>query len=89
MDHLVGPCLVSWTTKKQHIRYVTLFWTLFGMWTKHTDICHYFLRNNMEKGLISTNFCATNNQIADIFIKALSSEQFENNRLELGLIKIT
>jgi len=35
------------------------------------------------------NFYATNNEIADIFTKVLSREQFENNRLELGLIKIT
>ena len=33
------------------------------------------------------NFCATNEQIADIFTKALNREQFEKNRLELGLIK--
>jgi len=42
-----------------------------------------------KKGLISMNFCTTNNQIADIFTKALSREQFEKNMLELGLIKIT
>jgi len=47
------------------------------------------LRDNVEKGLISTNFCTTNDQIADIFTKALSIEQFEKNRLELRLIKIT
>jgi len=35
------------------------------------------------------NFCSTENQIADIFTKALSKEQFERNRLELGLIKTT
>ena len=40
--------------------------------TKHMDIRHHFLRDNVEKRLISMNFCATNNQIADIFIKALS-----------------
>ena len=57
--------------------------------TKHVDIHHHLLRDNMEKCLISMNFCATNIQIADIFTKALSSEQFEKNRLELGLIKIT
>ena len=43
----------------------------------------------MKKGLISINLCATNNQIADIFTKALSEEQFEKNMLELSLIKIT
>jgi len=57
--------------------------------TKHIDIRHHFLRDNVEKGLISMNFYATNHQIADILTKALSREQFEKNRLELGLIKIT
>ena len=40
--------------------------------TKYIDICHHFLRDNVEKGLISMNFCAIDNQIADIFAKALS-----------------
>ena len=57
--------------------------------TKHVDIRHHFLRDNVEKGLISMNFCTTDKQIADIFNKALSREQFERNRLELGLIKTT
>ena len=57
--------------------------------TKHIDIWHHFLRDNVEKELISMNFCATNNQIADIFTKALSREQCKRNRLELGLIKTT
>ena len=57
--------------------------------TKHIDIRHHFLRDNVEKGLISMNFCSSENQIADIFTKALNREQFERNRLELGLIKIT
>jgi len=57
--------------------------------TKHIDIPDHFLRDSVEKRLISMNFCATNNQIADIFTKALSREQFGRNRLELGLIKTT
>ena len=57
--------------------------------TKHIGICHYFFRDNVEKGLISMNFCTTDKQIGDIFTKALSREQFERNRLELGLIKRT
>ena len=58
------------------------------MWTKHIDIHHRFLRDNVEKGLISMNFCPIENQITDIFTKALNRELFERNRLELGLIKI-
>jgi len=57
--------------------------------TKDIDIRRQFLRDNVKKGLISMNFCTTNNQIADICTKTLSREQFEKNRLELGLIKIT
>jgi len=55
--------------------------------TKHIDIRYHFLRD--KKGLISMNFSAINNQIVDIFTKTLSREQFEKNRLKLGLIKIT
>jgi len=55
----------------------------------HIDINYHFLRDNGKKGLISMNFYATKNQIADIFTKALSREEFEKNTLELGLIKIT
>jgi len=47
------------------------------------------LGDNGKKGLISMNFCATKNQIADIFTKILTREQFEKNMLELGLNKIT
>ena len=57
--------------------------------TRHIDIRHHFLRDNVEKGSISMNFCATDRKIAHIFTKALSGEQFERNRLELGLIKDT
>ncbi|XP_070026701.1 intracellular protein transport protein USO1-like [Nicotiana sylvestris] len=57
--------------------------------TKHIDVRHHFLRDNYEKGLISIKFCAIDKQIADIFTKALSKENFERNRLELGMIKIT
>nr|XP_009766369.1 PREDICTED: uncharacterized protein LOC104217756 [Nicotiana sylvestris] len=55
--------------------------------TKHIDARHYFLRDNVEKGLICMKFCSTENQITNIFTKALSREYFERNRLELGLIK--
>jgi len=42
--------------------------------TKHIDIRNHFLRDNVEKGLISMNFCATDKQIADMFTNALSRE---------------
>lgn len=57
--------------------------------TKYIDICHHFLRDNIEKGNISMIFCDTEQQIADIFTKVLSRDNFERNRVELGLIRIT
>ncbi|XP_070008128.1 secreted RxLR effector protein 161-like [Nicotiana sylvestris] len=55
--------------------------------TKHIDVRHHFLRDNMEKGLICMKFCSTEDQIADIFTKALSKKHFERNRVNLGLLK--
>ncbi|XP_075080566.1 secreted RxLR effector protein 161-like [Nicotiana tabacum] len=55
--------------------------------TKHIDVRHHFLRDNMEKGLICMKFCSTEDQIADIFTKALSRDHFERNRVKLGLLK--
>lgn len=54
--------------------------------TKHIDIRHHFLRENVEKGFIIMKFCATEDQIADIFTKALGREPFLINRLSLGLV---
>ena len=56
--------------------------------TKHIDIRHHFLRDHVEKGNIIMEFCRTEDQIADIFTKALNRVPFENLRLELGMIHI-
>ena len=54
--------------------------------TKHIDVRHHFLRDNVEKGNIVLTYCPTEEQIADIFTKGLSKDQFENNRLKLGMM---
>ena len=54
--------------------------------TKHIDIQHHFLRDNVEKGFIIMTFFATEDQIADIFTKALGREPFLKNLLSLGLV---
>ncbi|XP_074283797.1 uncharacterized protein LOC141608335 [Silene latifolia] len=127
----VGPCLISWASKKQNTvalstaesEYVAaaqccaqILWVRqqlrdYGMIincvpilcdntsainisknpvqhskTKHIDIRHHFLRDNVEKGNISLKFCKTEDQLSDIFTKPLAREQFEKIRLELGLL---
>ena len=54
--------------------------------TKHIDVRHHLLRDNVEKGNIVLTYCLTEEQIADIFTKALSKDQFKSNRLKLGMM---
>ena len=54
--------------------------------TKHIDIRHHFLRDHVEKNNIKLTHCRTEDQIADIFTKALPRETFVHLRLLLGLI---
>ena len=44
--------------------------------TKHIDVRHHFLRDHVEKGNIVLTYCPTEEQIADIFTKALSKINF-------------
>ena len=54
--------------------------------TKHNDDRHHFLRDNVEKGNIVLTYCPTEEQIAYIFTKGLSKDQFESDRLKLGMM---
>ena len=54
--------------------------------TKHIDVRHHFLRDNVEKGNIVLTYYPTEEQIADIFTKVLSKDQFVRNRLKLGMM---
>ncbi|GJQ91629.1 copia protein [Tanacetum coccineum] len=51
--------------------------------TKHIEILHHFLRDNVQKGNISIEKVASEDNIADIFTKPLKREVF--NYLGLGL----
>ena len=56
--------------------------------TKHIDIRHHFLRDNVEHGNISMEHCRTEEQIADIFTKALDRRPYEHLRMLLGMITL-
>lgn len=53
--------------------------------TKHIDICHHFIKDLVEERVVTLEHVATENQLADIFTKALDVNQFEKLRGKLGI----
>jgi hypothetical protein len=53
--------------------------------TKHIDIRHRFIRNLVEDKVMTLEHVATDNQLADIFTKALDANRFEKLRGKLGI----
>ncbi|GJW65280.1 copia protein [Tanacetum coccineum] len=55
--------------------------------TKHIEIRHHFLRDNVQKGNISIEKVSSEDNIADILTKPLKREPFNYLRLGLGMVK--
>ncbi|CAJ2654309.1 unnamed protein product [Trifolium pratense] len=53
--------------------------------TKHIDIRHHFIRELVEEKIVTLEHIASEEQLADIFTKALDASQFENLRGKLGI----
>ena len=54
--------------------------------TKHIDIRHHFIRDHVTNHDVIIEFIDTKHQLADIFTKPLSEEQFDFIRRELGML---
>ncbi|GKE06874.1 hypothetical protein Tco_1398892, partial [Tanacetum coccineum] len=55
--------------------------------TKHIEIRHHFLRDNVQKGNISIEKVTLEDNIADILTKTLKRESFNYLRLSLGMME--
>jgi len=53
--------------------------------TKHIDIRHHFIRDLVEEKIVTLAHVTTEEQLADIFTKALDVKQFERLRNKLGI----
>ncbi|KXJ62532.1 hypothetical protein RP20_CCG006034 [Aedes albopictus] len=53
--------------------------------SKHIDVRHHFIRDNVASGRIKIEPIETENQVADIFTKALDFNRFRTLRRTLGL----
>ena len=56
--------------------------------TRHIDTRHHFIRELVSKGSIKILYCATNEQLADIFTKPVPSDKFFYFRELLGVVNI-
>ncbi|GJR82379.1 retrovirus-related pol polyprotein from transposon TNT 1-94 [Tanacetum coccineum] len=54
-------------------------------WSKHIDIRHHFIREQVKKGVVELYFVTTDYQLADIFTKSLPRERFEFLLPRLGM----
>nr|GEX89032.1 integrase, catalytic region, zinc finger, CCHC-type, peptidase aspartic, catalytic [Tanacetum cinerariifolium] len=65
--------------KKKHIRECLV------PRSKHIDIRHHFIREQVERGVVELYFVSTDYQLVDIFTKALPRQQFEFILPRLGM----
>ncbi|BBH03624.1 hypothetical protein Prudu_014548 [Prunus dulcis] len=53
--------------------------------TKHIEIDRHFIKEKLSQGLICTPYVKTNDQLADILTKGVSSKVFESSLAKLGI----
>ncbi|GJU27491.1 hypothetical protein Tco_1166112 [Tanacetum coccineum] len=77
----ISPCIVSsaWGHCSAACNYVQ------HSRSKHIDIRHHFIREQVEKGVVELYFVTTDYQLANIFTKALPKERFEFLLPRLGM----
>lgn len=58
---------------------------VFHSRTKHIELRHHFIRDLVQDGEVSLKFINTNEQVADIFTKSVSTEKFTKFKESLGI----
>jgi hypothetical protein len=56
--------------------------------TKHIDIQHHFVRDKVEDGDVSFQFCGTDKMVADILTKPLAKLKYQHFRNLMGVKKV-
>lgn len=57
--------------------------------TRHIDVSHHYIRDHIADSRIELKFCRSIDQLADVFTKGLSKENFEKLRQMLGVTTLS
>ena len=58
---------------------------IFHQRTRHINRKYHFIREALQEGVINMKFCRSEEQLADIFTKALPKDRFKQLRSNLGV----
>lgn len=58
---------------------------IFHQRTRYINRRYHFIRESLKEGLINMKFCKNEEQVADIFTKALPKDRFRLLRSKLGV----
>jgi hypothetical protein len=56
--------------------------------SKHIEVRYHYIRECIDSGLIAVELIGTNDQLADIFTKALGCMKFQELRERIGITEI-
>ena len=54
--------------------------------TKHVEVDRHFIKHNLEKNIISFPHVKSENQLADMLTKAVSTPRFEQSIVKLNMV---
>ena len=61
---------------------------IFHVRLKHIEVCHHWICEQIEDVTIKLDYIPMANQVADMFMKPLNTENFQKSRRALGLVQV-
>ncbi|KAI5336252.1 hypothetical protein L3X38_015519 [Prunus dulcis] len=80
---LIGYCDSDWSGSQDDMRSTSGY--AFSLKTKHINRRYHFIRDALQDGVVDLRYCKSEEQVADIFTKALPKDRFNYLRRLLGV----